>query len=267
MWDGLAEQFAAAGHEVIVVARRYPGQPLNELRKGVTYRRMGGASQSRSIYLDIVKDFLYAMTVLPRLPKTDILVTNDFWLPILAGRLRPNRGLIVVSANRFPKGQYRFYDRAARVIAASMAIEEAICQQTPGIAESVRCIPNPFDTGIFVVPATGRADQSEKTILYVGRIHPEKGVDVLIRSFERVRIRHRSVRLRIVGPIAAAEGGGGEDSDAGPGDARRRCRGRADCAFAYVTATPARRSQVGLRRRRVRHRRRRRLGPLVHPSL
>jgi glycosyltransferase involved in cell wall biosynthesis len=210
MWDGLAEQFAAAGHEVIVVARRYPGQPLNELRKGVTYRRMGGASQSRSVYLDIVKDFLYAMTVLPRLSKTDILVTNDFWLPILAGRFRPNNGLIVVSANRFPKGQYRFYNRVARVIAASKAIEKAICQQTPGIAKRVRCIPNPFDTGIFVVPATGRADQSEKTILYVGRIHPEKGVDVLIRSFERVRIRHRSVRLRIVGPIAAAEGGGGE---------------------------------------------------------
>ena len=210
MWDGLSEQFAVAGHEVIVVARRYPGQPLNELRKGVTYKRIGGASQSRSVYLDLVKDFLYAMTVLPRLRRTDILVINDFWLPVLAGRLRPNGGLIVVSANRFPKGQYRFYDRVARVIAASKAIEKAICEQTPKIAERVRCIPNPFDTCTFVAPATGRADRSEKTILYVGRMHPEKGVDVLIRAFERTRIRHRSVRLRIVGPIAAAEGGGGE---------------------------------------------------------
>src|SRR5690348_4313713 len=165
MWHGLSEQFAAAGHEVIVVARRYSGQPLNESRNGVTYRRVGGASQGRSVYLDLVKDFFYAMTVLPRIPKTDILVTNDFWLPILAGWLRPDRGPTVVSANRFPKGQYRFYNRVARVIAASKAIEKAICQQTPGIAERVRFIPNPFDTGIFTGPVKGRADRNEKTIL------------------------------------------------------------------------------------------------------
>src|SRR5690348_2987930 len=210
MWDGLSEQFAAAGHEVIVVARRYPGQPLKESRKGVTYTRVGGASQSRSVCIDLVKDFLYAMTVLPRLPQADILVTNDFCLPILAGWLRPNSGLMVVSANRFPKGQYRFYNRVARVIAASKAIEKAICEQTPGIAERVRCIPNPFDTGIFAPPITGRVDRRDKTILYIGRIHPEKGLDVLIRAFEQVRMRYPSIRLRIVGPISAPEGGGGE---------------------------------------------------------
>jgi glycosyltransferase involved in cell wall biosynthesis len=210
MWDGLSEEFAAAGHEVIVVARRYPGQPLKESRKGVTYRRIGGAGQSRSVYIDLVKDFLYAMTVLPRLPQADILVTNDFCLPILAGWLRTNSGLIVVSANRFPKGQYRFYNRVARVIAASKAIEKAICEQTPGIAERVRCIPNPFDTGIFAPPITGRVDRREKTILYIGRIHPEKGLDVLIRAFEQVRMRYPSIRFRIVGPISAPEGGGGE---------------------------------------------------------
>jgi glycosyltransferase involved in cell wall biosynthesis len=210
MWDGLSEQFAAAGHEVIVVARRYPGQPLNESRKSVTYKRIGGASQGRSVYLDLVKDFFYAMAVLPRFPRTDILVTNDFWLPILAGWFRPNSGLIVVSANRFPKGQYRFYNRVARVIAASKVIEKAVCEQAPAIAGRVRCIPNPFDTGVFALPAAGRVDQRKKTILYVGRIHPEKGLDVLIRAFKTLWIRHRSIRLRIVGPIAATEGGGGD---------------------------------------------------------
>jgi glycosyltransferase involved in cell wall biosynthesis len=210
MWDGLSEQFAAAGHEVIVVARRYPGQPPNESRKGVTYRRIGGASQSRSIYLDLVKDFIYAMTVLPRFPRTDILVINDFWLPILAGWFRPNSGLIVVSANRFPKGQYQFYRQVARVIAVSKAIEKAICEQTPGIAARVRCIPNPFDTGIFAPSATGHAHRGEKTILYVGRIHPEKGVDVLVRAFGEISRRNALVKLRIVGPVAATEGGGGD---------------------------------------------------------
>jgi len=210
MWDGLSEQFAAAGHEVVVVARRCPEQPLKESRKGVTYTRIGGASQGRSVYLDLVKDFFYAMTVLPRFPRTDILVTNDFWLPILTGWFRPNSGLIVVSANRFPKGQYRFYNRVARVIAASKAVAKAISEQTPALAERVRSIPNPFDTGVFAPPATGRADRNEKTILYVGRIHPEKGLDVLIRAFKALWIRHRSTKLRIVGPIAATEGGGGE---------------------------------------------------------
>src|SRR5438034_924325 len=87
MWHGLAEEFARLGHDVLILARSFPGQPTSETRNGVKFKRRGGFSQTNSIGFNLIKDFVYALDLLPRLPKSDILVINDFWLPILASRL------------------------------------------------------------------------------------------------------------------------------------------------------------------------------------
>ena len=210
MWHGLAEQFAARGHQVVIAARAFPGQPAQESRNGVRYHRRGGFAQGRSIYLDLAKDLIYATDLTWRLPAADILVTNDFWLPILAGWFRDRAGLIVISANRFPKRQYKLYGHAASVVASSRAIETAIIEQTPAIADQVRAIPNPLDTSTFVPPAAGRSNRTGKKILYVGRLHPEKGIDVLVRAFGRIHQKHPGLNLRIVGPSEPAQGGGGQ---------------------------------------------------------
>jgi glycosyltransferase involved in cell wall biosynthesis len=47
-------------------------------------------------------------------------------------------------------------------------------------------------------------------ILYVGRIHPEKGLDILIAAFRRIHSEFPKARLRVVGPASLAAGGGGE---------------------------------------------------------
>jgi len=106
MWLGLAREFARHGHEVCVFARRFPGQPDSETDAGVRFLRVGGFDQGRLITLDILKDLAYASRAVWRLPDADILITNDFWLPVLASILRPETGRIVINANRFPKGQY-----------------------------------------------------------------------------------------------------------------------------------------------------------------
>jgi glycosyltransferase involved in cell wall biosynthesis len=210
MWHGLAEEFAKLGHEVLVMARRFPGQPRSESRNGVIYQRAGGFSQSRSVYFDLAKDFFYAAAAVGRLPSADILVVNDFWLPVFAGWLRRSAGLIVVNANRFPKRQYGLYRRVARVTAASRAIERAIVEQTPALADKVHCIPNPLDTTAFVPPADGRNGRARKQMLYAGRLHPEKGVHVLIAAFGMIAAKHAEATLHIVGPSAVDQGGGGE---------------------------------------------------------
>jgi glycosyltransferase involved in cell wall biosynthesis len=210
MWHGLAEEFAKRGHEVLVMARRFPGQPRSESRNSVIYQRAGGFSQSRSVYFDLAKDFVYATGVAARLPPADILVVNDFWLPILASWFGRTAGLIVVNANRFPKGQYGLYRHVARVTAASCSIERAIIEQTPAFADRVRCIPNPLDTAIFIPPEDGRRNRARKQILYAGRVHPEKGVHVLIRAFAAIAAKHAEATLHIIGPSAVDQGGGGE---------------------------------------------------------
>lgn len=207
-WHGLARELARAGHEVTIVARAFPGQPPAEIFEGVHFRRIRGYSQGRHLAWDLAKDLLYAVNVLPQLPLADILVTNDFWVPALAARWRRSAGAVVVSAGRFPKGQYRLYRRAARVVAISTAVRDAIVTEQPEVGARTVVIPLPLDLELFPPTPPGSAD--DRTLLYVGRVHPEKGVEILLRAFARLGERFPEWSLRIVGPVVEKEGGGGE---------------------------------------------------------
>jgi len=209
MWHGLAKEFSRQGHEVCIFARRYPGQADEENVGGVRFLRVGGFEQGRSLALDLVKDIAYALTAIWRLPDADILITNDFWLPAFAPYLRRRAGRVVVNANRFPKRQYFLYRGAARIAAASTAVRDAIVTQTPALRDRVRVFPNPVDTRIMA-PDDGPKKRDSRVLLYVGRLHPEKGVHLLAAAFARIALRHPGWRLRIVGPWKFEQGGGGQ---------------------------------------------------------
>lgn len=208
-WQGLAREMVRAGHEVTVVARSFPGQPEREMIDGVRFLRTRGFAQGKRLAWDLVKDLIYAGNVLPRLPASDILVTNDFWLPALAPRLRRAAGAVVVSAGRFPKGQYRLYRRAARIVAISGAVKSAIAAERPEVGGKTVVIPLPVDLDLFTsAKAEPKAGQR---LLFAGRVHPEKGVELLLAAFARLAPHFPEWRLEVVGPAAEAEGGGGED--------------------------------------------------------
>ena len=65
-----------------------------------------------------------------------------------------------------------------------------------GFRQPVAVIPNAVD----VPPLSDRSTRDFRTLLYVGRLHPEKGVDMLLRAWKRVYERFPEWRLRIVGP-------------------------------------------------------------------
>ncbi|MFP4412904.1 glycosyltransferase family 4 protein [Coleofasciculus sp.] len=209
-WQGVAEQFAAMGHQVTIVCRSYPSQPQQEILNGVKYFRYSGFPQSRSIAWDLLKDLAYALLVLPVLPRADILVINDFWLPVFASTLRPDAGRVVINAARFPKKQYHLYAGADRFVAPSKAIQEAIAKQYPPANSRLRVIPNPIDTRLFYPPVSPRPIRKDKTILYAGRIHPEKGIHLLLDAFAILCQDFSDVKLRILGPFRQNQGGGGE---------------------------------------------------------
>jgi glycosyltransferase involved in cell wall biosynthesis len=208
MWLGLAQEFVTRGHEVSILARAYPGQVAREAIAGVTVQRFGGFGQSRLATVNVLRDFVYSMRAVAFLPSADILVTNSFWLPVVAAALKASAGRVVVCANRYPKGQYRLYRGSASVTAASTVVGREISRQCHALASRVRVIPNPIDTDTFH-PSARLAPEVEKTLLFVGRIHPEKGVHALVKAFVGFALARPDWKLQLVGPVLEAQGGGG----------------------------------------------------------
>ena len=215
VWHGLAEQFVRQGHTVTVLCRAGDGQGEDETIAGVRYIRRPSYTSGRWIYPNIVKDLLYSARMFRLLPEADILVTNVFWLPILAAWWKHSAGKVVMNIQRVPKGQMWLYKRVPRLAAVSSAIRDSIVRECPSLASQVRVIPNPVELGVFSPPEGGRAftprPGEQRTIVYTGRVHPEKGLHVLVDAFSRLHDRHPDLRLRIIGPWRVEKGGGGEE--------------------------------------------------------
>jgi glycosyltransferase involved in cell wall biosynthesis len=203
-WLALAEEFAARGHQVTMVSRRFDSFPNGETVRGVQHRRVPGFSAPRSLFWLKFLDLTYSFRASAALPEADVLITNTFWLPLFV-RNR-GRGFLYVHVARFPKGQLRFYKRAAQLQAPSEAIAREIRRQAPGLADRVRVIPYPVPT--VAKDRLRPMSQRPKRFLYVGRIHPEKGIHLLVQCFaERARTDFAEWELMITGP-ANTEGGG-----------------------------------------------------------
>jgi glycosyltransferase involved in cell wall biosynthesis len=221
LWDGLAHEFVQRGHEVTIFAREFPGQAKEETVDGIRYVRRGGYAQSTSIKRDLVQCLIYALKTARHVPSGDVVVTNDFWMPAVLPRLKPSAGKVVPCLQRFPKKQGWLYGKCAALAAVSQAVADAVRTQSPSVGSRVAVVPNAVDD-VFLKPLAPKNVQDKLRILYVGRIHPEKGVALLAGALrllaEGKRKRETGDRGQgtgdwecvLVGPVAQSEGGGGE---------------------------------------------------------
>jgi len=211
VWHRLAIGFAGHGHQVTQISRRYPGLPDLESRDGVTHLRIPGYDAPGSFARLLVKEFLYSLNALRFLPRADILVTHSIWAPLLARARRFGR--LYVHVARFPKGQMRFYRHAARLQTVSRTVADAIRRELPA-ADHPRLSIIPYPHGQPENEALPRWADRRPRILFVGRVHPEKGVHLLVQAFADLAGAHAIANawtLHIVGPVAHSQGGGGED--------------------------------------------------------
>jgi glycosyltransferase involved in cell wall biosynthesis len=209
VWFLLGQEFARRGHEVVQVSRATSRFPNDEVIAGVRHLRVRGFDTPRSLLWLKILDLIYSIRTMSILPKADIIVTNTFWLPML---LRgPRRGRVYVHVARYPKGQMRFYGTAARLQAPSHAVARAIAREAPQLSSRVKVIPYPAP-GSTSASAPPPVQQREKIILYVGRVHPEKGIHLLVDAFAgQARTVFANWKLMIVGPVEEKFGGGGEN--------------------------------------------------------
>ena len=89
-------------------------------------------------------------------------------------------GKIYVHVGRYPKGQMRFYQKAARLQAPSRVVANAISKELPDGDNRILTIPYPLP---FSTDQKVPIEQRPKRALYVGRIHPEKGLLELVNAW------------------------------------------------------------------------------------
>ena len=209
VWHALGKEFSRRGHQVTHVSRQYLEMPVREVADGVQHVRVPGFDAPASLLRLKALDFIYSLRVLWRLPAADILVTNTFWLPVLVRD--PNLGETYVHVARYPRGQMRFYSRVARLQTVTRSVADAIKREAPRLRSRVRVIPYPTIENGTGEPSGDCAGSKAKRILFVGRVHPEKGLALLIQAFAIIpRERLAGWRLVIVGPAETRHGGGGE---------------------------------------------------------
>jgi glycosyltransferase involved in cell wall biosynthesis len=208
-WFALGQQFARRGHEVVQISRAVPEFHREEILEGVKHLRVRGFDAPGSLVWLKVLDLIYSIRVISILPRSDIIVTNTFWLPIL---LRIARyGEVYVHVARYPKGQMRFYGCARRLQSPSQAVARAIEAEAPRLKNKVTVIPYPAP-GSTIASQPPSIAEREKIVLFVGRVHPEKGVLLLVEAFASLpREISAEWKLSIIGPAEEELGGGGED--------------------------------------------------------
>jgi len=218
VWFTLAPEFVKRGHEVVIVSRKTPERLREETIDGVKHLRVDGFDTPRSLLWLKFLDLIYSLRTRSILPEADIIVTNTFWLPILVRDSK--RGKIYVHVGRYPKGQMRFYGKAARLQAPSHSVARAIASEAPRLGHKVTAIPYPVTRSIrqrtdsqgrTITASPAAVGDRKKIILFVGRVHPEKGVHLLVEAFVNgVRSALADWKLLIVGPTGTRLGGGGE---------------------------------------------------------
>ncbi|MFD2256104.1 glycosyltransferase family 4 protein [Luteolibacter algae] len=203
-WFILAQELVNLGCNVTHISKMIDGYPTEEHINGVRHVRVKGFdTPSNSIVLKMM-DFFYSRRAVKMIPRDiDVVVTNSFFSPILLPtRLRSK---VYVDVARMPKGQMKLYNTAAKLRGNSTPVAEAIKNELPLVDhDRVTMVPNPLP----FVPSESSPPYSEKSgLLYCGRIHPEKGIELCI---DALRLIESPPELRIVGPWRTDQGGGGE---------------------------------------------------------
>lgn len=212
IWPRLGELMAEAGHEVTIISRCWPGLANHERKSGVNHVRLRGWNHTRFLAANLLLDFRWGRKVLRQLPAGDVVVCNTVTLPVYLRRLRRDAGKVAVVLGRMPKGQNRLYGNTDLILPTSTAVADKALRENPALASRLFQFPNPMDWNLHRAAGLSRSDVSTLEIGYIGRIHPEKGLEAMLEA-GAILSRNSGLpdwKMRLVGPFSIPQGGGGE---------------------------------------------------------
>jgi len=95
--------------------------------------------------------------------------------------------------------QRRLFKRADAVTAVSEALLQDLIALYPFARHRSRAIQNGVDPSWFSESAEVQSSSKERYILYVGRLDPIKGVDILLRAWRQVQVHTHGIALWLAG--------------------------------------------------------------------
>lgn len=197
----LCRSLADAHHHVDLVSMRERIADLGLPSEQVC--RAGGIAEitRRTIQLAAVADLLHSHSLWRLTNVLPAWAAQCFTKPYVVsprGTLNP----AALRHSRLTKqlfsvlGQRRTLRHAAMLHATSEGEYEDI--RKAGLKQPVAIIPNGVDIPELI---EDHAVFEHRSLLYVGRIHPIKGLELLLHSWSRLAPKHPSWVLRIVGPV------------------------------------------------------------------
>jgi phosphatidylinositol alpha-mannosyltransferase len=202
--DALARQYLQCGHQVVVLAPR----PSRRWRLGDEKLPYSVVRHPRFISTrHFVEWYRWWLLRLHRRVSFDVVHAHGIYPPgYLAGLCHERLGcpLVVTSHGDDVGAARRLADptlrrrhilalgRADALIAISRFTREGFEQLAPQIASKIIDIPNGVDMDAFAVPVLRPADlepaiRPGEYVLFLGRLDPRKGVDVLLKALTQVR--------------------------------------------------------------------------------
>jgi glycosyltransferase involved in cell wall biosynthesis len=206
--ETLGRHWAAAGCTVTHISRRFRDLPHEEVAEGVRHLRLASADAPRNPLLFRLRELRYVRRAIAALPPGDIVVMNSVLMPMLLRHRR--HGRLVAHIERPPKGQLRFYRRIDLVQTVSEDTQRRILAEAPWLAGRVSIVGLPLEGALRpLAPAAALAGR-QPLILYVGRLHEEKGLELLLQAFLAAAPAAPGWHLEIIGPSEISAGGSGE---------------------------------------------------------
>lgn len=210
-WHRLTQIIAQRGHEVMIISRHWPDYPVEEFIGGVRHLRLPGFDHKRSLWINLLCDFIWSWRVFRNLPQADIIALNTVSLACWLGRLRPRAGRVIAMPGRMPKGQFKLYRNLARILVPSAPVRDAVIAERSSWAPYIRTTGYPIDFQSLAKRDPVSDAHDHVNLLYVGRIHREKGVELLIEASRRLSKQALPPwKAVICGPADIARGGSGE---------------------------------------------------------
>ena len=224
--SGLAGALAKLGHSVHIVTLDFPGAPSYEEIEGVRiYRTPIELGHPNFIVWTLIFNHFIEKRVamLSRDVKFDILHAHDWLvapasiaskhylrLPLVSTihstEVGRSHGLHNPDSYLIDGVEWWLTYESKRIIVTSNAMKREVEDHFHLPSEKIDIIPNAIDASKYNIPVDrGNVkrrfgiDPSERIVLFVGRLVPQKGVEYLIMAAPKIVERHPDARIVIVG--------------------------------------------------------------------